>query len=132
MAKTQAINHKKIVARASMVQTSPRKLRRIANAVRGIKPMRAIELLQAMPQRAAINLLKVYQQAVGNAKNNFQMSPDSLKVVTLQIEEGPHGPKRMDIHAHGARYDRGVRRKRLAHIRLELIEEPKEQSGTKS
>jgi len=131
MAKIQATNQKIVVARASMVQTSPRKLRRIADAVRHVDPFKAVDLLKAMPQRAAKNVLAVYQQGLGNAKTNFHLSPDKLKVSSLQIEEGPRGPKRMDIHAHGARYDRGIRRKRMAHIRLELIEKEAE-SGTKN
>ena len=123
---------KVVVARASSVATSPRKLRKVADAIRGLKPLKAVDMLAAMPQRAAINVLKVYQQGVGNAKNNFGLSPDKLKVISLQVEEGPRGPKRMDIHSHGARFNRGIRQKRMAHIRLELGEENGGPDGTEN
>lgn len=117
---------KTIIARASFVRHSPRKLRLVADAVRGMQPATAINYLKILPHRAARSLLQVYQQAVGNAKNNFKLSPGDLRTHSLQIEEGPRGPKRADVHAHGARFDRGVRRKKQAHIRLELT------YGTKS
>jgi len=116
---------KRIVAKASNVPTSPRKLRLVADAIRNMEPLRAIDYLKVISARAAKNLLKVYQQALGNAKNNFSLSPADLKVANLQIEEGPRGPKRLDVHAHGARFDRGIRRKRMAHIKLELTQKEK-------
>jgi len=111
---------KKIIARASFLHSSPRKMRLVANAVRSLSPMEAVSQLKLLPQRAAKPLLKVYLQALGNAKNQYPDSLGDLKVVSLQIEEGPRGPKKADVHAHGARFDRGVRRKRMSHIKLEL------------
>jgi large subunit ribosomal protein L22 len=112
-------NNKTIVARAKFVRYSPRKLRLVADAVRGLRPERAIEYLKVLPKRAADSLADVFQQGISNAKNNFQVSPGDLIVESLQIEEGPRGPKRMD-KSHGARFDRGVKRRRLAHIYLRL------------
>ncbi|KKU56909.1 MAG: 50S ribosomal protein L22 [Candidatus Amesbacteria bacterium GW2011_GWA2_47_11] len=111
---------KVVVARASFVRHSPRKLRLVAQVVRGADPNKAIGYLKLLPHRAAGSLIKVYQQALANAKN-AGLSPADLTVKSLQIEEGPKGAKKADVHAHGARYDRGIRRKRMAHIRLELI-----------
>lgn len=116
-------NKKLITARASLLHHSPRKMRLIADAVRPMKPTVAIEYLKLLPHRAAKTLLKVYQQGMGNAKNNFKVSPGDLKVVSLMIEEGPRGPKKADVHSHGARFDRGIRRKRFAHVKLELTAE---------
>lgn len=110
-----------IVAKASVVHNSPRKLRLVADAVRKLSPQDAVSQLRLLPQRAAGTLLKVYQQAIGNAKNNFKVSPAELKVKSLQVEEGPRGPRKADVHSHGARFDRGVRRKRYAHVKLELV-----------
>jgi large subunit ribosomal protein L22 len=111
---------KNIVAKASFIHASPRKLRLVAKAVRDLEVIPAIDQLKLMPKRAARPILAVYQQALGNAKNNFQASPADLKVVSLQIHEGPRGARKADVHAHGARFNRGVRRKRMAHISLEL------------
>jgi large subunit ribosomal protein L22 len=112
-------NSKSIVARAKFVRTSSRKLRLVADAVRGLSPDKAVENLKVMSKRAATPLMHVFQQGIANAKNNFQVSPGDLIIESLQIEEGPRGPKRMD-KSHGARFDRGMKRRRLAHIYLKL------------
>lgn len=120
----------KIVAKASFVQGSPRKMRRVADAVRKLEVNSAIQALQALPQRAAKTVLKVYQQALGNAKNNFSLSPGDLAVDSLQVHEGPRF-KRRDAHAHGARFNSGVRLKKMSHITLTLVGK-KEAHGAKS
>lgn len=114
------IINKPVVAKASAVRHSPRKMRLVADAVRGMNPQKAIEQLTLLPHAAAKTLLKAYKQAVGNATNNFKLSPADLVVTKLMIEEGPRGPKRADVHSHGARFTRGVRRKRMAHIVIEV------------
>ena len=111
---------KQVIAKASFVHNSPRKLRLVADAVRHLKPMEAIAQLKLLPQRAARPLLLVMQQAMGNAKNNMSLSPADLSIASLQIEEGPRTAKKADVHAHGARFDRGIRRKRLSHIKIIL------------
>jgi ribosomal protein L22 len=65
---------------------------------------------------------------MGNAKNR-SMSPADLAVKSLQIMEGPRY-KRRDGHAHGARFDSGVRHKKMLHIMLELAN-TKEANGAK-
>jgi large subunit ribosomal protein L22 len=112
-------NSKTIIARAKFVRTSPRKLRLVADAVRGLRPDKAVDYLKMISKRAATPLSQVFQQGIANAKNNFQVSPGDLVIESLQIEEGPRGPKRMD-KSHGARFDRGLKRRRLAHIYLKL------------
>lgn len=115
-----------ISARANFVHVSPQKVRLVADAVRSLNPDKAIDILKSLNQKAAQPLLLVFKQAVANAKNNFQLSPGNLKVNSLQIQEGPRGPKRTD-RSHGARFDRGVRRSRTSHIILHLTE-----NGSKS
>ncbi len=112
-------SNKIIYARSSFVHTSPRKLRLVARAVAKLSPMQAINQLRVMDKKAATPILKVMEQGVANAKNNFQISPAALKIDSLQIEEGPRGGKKTD-KSHSARFDRGIKRKRLAHILLRL------------
>lgn len=119
--KSQDLNPKQVVvAKASAMRHSPRKMRLVAEAVRGLNPQVAIDKLTHLPHAAAKTLLKTYKQAIGNATNNFKMSPADLIVTKLLIQEGPRGPKRADVHAHGARFTRGVRRKRMTHIVIEV------------
>lgn len=120
--KTMPATPKRVMARASFVHSSPRKLQLIAEAVRLMKPMDAINHLKLLPHGAARPLLLIFQQAMGNAKNNLAMSPADLVINSLQIQGGPRGAKKADVHAHGARFDRGVRRKKMAHINLVLTE----------
>ncbi len=108
-----------IIGRAKFVKGSPRKLRWVADAVKDLTPLQAIARLKVMPHQAARTLLPVFQQAVGNAQNNYKFSPEGLKIKSIQIGEGPR-LKRRDAHAHGARYDPGVRHKKLAHITVEV------------
>lgn len=111
-----------VKASASYAGFSPRKLREVADAVKKMAPLKAIEALSVLNKRAVRPIKLVYQQALGNAKNNLKLSLDDLRTKSLLIEEGPRGGKKADVHAHGARFDRGVRRKKFAHIKLELIE----------
>ena len=122
MTKTQTTDHKLVNASASYVGYSPRKLRVVADAVRGLSPLKAVDVLNTINKRAVRPLKLVYQQALGNAKNNLKMSLEGLKTKMLLVEEGPRGGKKADVHSHGARFDRGVRRKRFAHIKLVLEE----------
>lgn len=110
---------KTITARASFVRLSPRKLREVADSVRGISPAKAVDQLKLLPKRAARTLLDVFQQALGNAKNNFKISPETLTVKTITIQDGPRS-KRRDAHAHGARFDAGTRKKKTSHVTVVL------------
>lgn len=110
---------KPIVAKASFIRTSPRKLRLVAKALSGLSPEKVVFSLKAVNKRAARPILLVMQQAIANAKNNFAANPGDLTVETIQILEGPRGAKRMD-KSHGARFDRGLKRRRLAHILIKL------------
>ncbi len=111
---------KSIFAKSSFVRVSPRKLRLVADAIRGLSPLDAINRLKLAPKQAAKPLFQVFSQGVGNAKSNFKLSPADLVVKSLQIEEGPRGPKKMD-KSHGARYDRGIKRRKFSHVLLELV-----------
>lgn len=111
----------KVMAKASFVTNSPRKLRLVADAVRNMEPTKAVELLKNMPGKSVGPMLKVFKQALGNVKNNFKLSPADMKISTLQVNEGPRGSKKADVHAHGARFGRGIRRKKTSHIILELV-----------
>lgn len=110
---------KTITAKIRFTKGSPRKLREVVRAVKALDPQKAIVFLKSFSQRGAQIILKVYQQALGNAKTNFQISPGDLTVESLQVEEGPRY-KRRDVHAHGARFDSGTRHKKLSHVTLKL------------
>lgn len=106
-----------ITASAKYLRISPRKLRLLTRGLGGLSPEKALARLKFQPQRGSEFLAKVLKQAVANAKNNFQIN-EGLTIKSLEIGEGP-AFKRMD-KSHGARFDRGIIKKRTAHVFLTL------------
>ena len=81
------------IAKLNDVPTSPRKMRLVADTVRGVEVNRAIDLLHFSKREASIRLEKLLRSAVANweAKN-----PDNAKdlengnviVKTIMVDEG--------------------------------------------
>ena len=94
---------------------SPRKVRLIADLVRGKKVNRALIILKNAPKRAALPLRKLIESAVANAKND-NLSSESLVIKKITVDGGPTLFRRRP-RARGAAY---VIRKRTSHIGVEL------------
>jgi large subunit ribosomal protein L22 len=100
---------------------SSRKVRPLANLVRGKFADEAIEILKYQPHRGARMLEKVLQSAIGNAQDPDQNqgvshSPRDLVVVEAHIDGGPMF-KRFQPHARGQAF--GIL-KRTSHITVTL------------
>jgi large subunit ribosomal protein L22 len=67
---------------------SPRKVRLVANTVRGQKVSKALVNLSFVPKRAAEPLKKLLESAVANAKHNNNVDVDSLVVKSIQVDQG--------------------------------------------
>ena len=78
-------------ARASlkMLRVSPRKVRLVCDAVRGKPVGEALAVLQFIPQGSAPYVAKLIRSAAANAENNYQMSPEDLRIKTIFADEGP-------------------------------------------
>jgi large subunit ribosomal protein L22 len=70
------------------IRTSPRKLRLIANLVRGKKVDEALTILKFLPSPSAQSVAKAVKSAAANAENNYEMTPSGLKVVNILVDEG--------------------------------------------
>ena len=68
---------------------SPRKMRVVANLVRGKRVDDAMNLLQLMPKRAAVLIRKLLVSAVANAEHQGQQEVDALLVKDCSIDNGP-------------------------------------------
>lgn len=79
----------KIKAEQKFIRTSPRKLRLVADVVRGLGPQEAIRQLEIIRKNAALPLAKVIKQAIANASNNLQINQNSLQISSIEINEGP-------------------------------------------
>ncbi len=74
-------------AHLNSYRQSPRKMRIVADIVRGQSPSQAIDVLSFVPKRAALPLKKLIASALANAKN-LKMSPDNLIIKELKVNEG--------------------------------------------
>lgn len=67
---------------------SPKKLRLVADAVRGKTVDEALGILQFMPKSGAPVLLKLLKSAISNASNNHNLSADDLYISKIAIDGG--------------------------------------------
>ncbi len=116
-AKAQAVAHLKFV------RMGPRKLRRVADAIRGKSVREALVMLQFAGVFAAEPIEKLVRSAVANAGNNHNMNTDDLYITRITVDGGPGGrfTKRLDPRAQGRAY---FKRKRLSHVTVVVGEQP--------
>ncbi|MFC1627088.1 50S ribosomal protein L22 [Patescibacteria group bacterium] len=114
----------KIKAESKFIRTSYRKLRLVADLVRPMSLNEALDVLKHLNKRAAEPILKTFKQAVANAVNNHNLPKDSLKIHSLEINEGPTY-KRWNPVSRGRAHSIF---KRTSHIKIVLksvIKKPK-------
>ena len=73
------------------VRMSPRKVRIVANMIRGKRVEDALGLLQLLPKKSAKVMSKLVNSAVANAddRSGGNANVDSLVVQTVQVDNGP-------------------------------------------
>lgn len=95
---------------------SPRKVRLVADAVRGKKVSDALTILMFTPKKAASSVKKVLESALANAKHNENLDEKDLFVKEISVDEGVT-LKRWRARARGS----AARiRKRTSHIVVTL------------
>src|SRR4030042_4457582 len=77
-----------VTAVSKNLRVSPKKVRLIAYNLRGKNAESALESLRFVPRKAATPLYKVLKSAIANAKNNFKLEIDHLKIKELLVDEG--------------------------------------------
>lgn len=80
---------------------SPRKVRLVADLVRGRSVKQALARLQYQPQKSVAPLVKLIHSAVASATNNYGLSADSLTVGTIMVDAAVTY-KRFKPAAHGS------------------------------
>lgn len=68
---------------------SPRKVRLVADMIRGKNAKRALAELTFLPKAAASTMHKLLSTAIANAENNFKVSADALLVKEISVDQGP-------------------------------------------
>lgn len=102
------------------VHQTPRKLRLVSDAVRGLPATRAAAELATLSQYAGQAVRKVILSGIA-AAGQKGISPDALYVSQIQIDEGPK-MRRTFILGRG-RSSRFL--KRMSHIIVSLSDEPR-------
>ena len=103
-------------ARASVkyIRTSPRKMRRVVDLIRGQHVEEARRILRFSPLGATRDVEKLLNSAVANAEQQPGIISENLMVSRAWVDEGPT-LKRFRPRAYG----RATRvRKRTAHVTL--------------
>ncbi len=95
---------------------SARKVRPVADLIRGKFADEAMEILKYQPHRGARMLEKVLKSALGNAEDRREQSLDELRLVDVRIDGGPMF-KRVRPRARGMAF---MIKKRFAHIKIGL------------
>src|SRR5215472_11466112 len=118
-----SIQGQQAVAHLKFVRMGPRKLRRVADAIRGKSVREALVLLQFAGVFASEPIEKLVRSAVANAGNNHDMNTDDLYITRITVDGGPGGrfTKRLDPRAQGRAY---FKRKRLSHVTVVVSEQP--------
>ncbi len=77
-----------ITASLNDYRQSPRKVRLLADMVRGKDVTKALTLLAFATKRAADPMKKLIASAVANASNNFKLDVDQLFIKEIQVNKG--------------------------------------------
>lgn len=104
------------IAKLNYLRMSPRKVRLVANLIKGMAVKDAISQLTFVQKNASQPLLKLLNSAVANAEHNSKVLRDNLYIKTITVNAGPT-LKRVQPRAMGRAY---VIRKRSSHINLTL------------
>lgn len=105
-------------AKLKYLRISPRKVRLVADLVRGKKADEAQAILGFTVKRACLPVLKLLNSALANAKDVAQKDGSTLFISKITVDEGPT-LKRILPRAKG-KADRMM--KRLSHVTLVLDE----------
>ena len=113
-------------AKLNDVPTSPRKMRMVADLIRGVEVNRALDILKYTKKEPSIRLEKLLKSAIANweAKNETdrkELENGNVHVKTIMVDEGTQ-LKRIRTAPQG----RAARiRKRSNHVTIVLDKNPK-------
>ncbi len=106
----------KVTAKLNYLGIAPRKIRLLADLIRGKKMEEARNLLDFTLKRGKIPLRKLLDSAVASAKHNYQLDEKNLYISEIKVDEGPK-LKRWRARARGRAMEI---QKKTSHITLVL------------
>jgi len=109
-----------VTAKLKYLRIAPRKLRLVADLIRGKDVFKARAKLNFLTKRGANPFLKLLESAVANASNNFKLDEKDLYLAKVLVDEGPK-LKRWRPRARGQAFPI---QKKTSHL-LIVLEEKK-------
>jgi large subunit ribosomal protein L22 len=100
------------------VRITPRKMRLVADLVRGKQVQRAMDTLQLTNKKGARIMSKVLKSAISNASDKATIDVDRLQISEVTVDMGP-ALKRFMPRAQGRATNI---KKRMSHITLRVKE----------
>ena len=113
-----------MIAKATVryLRISPRKVRQVADVLRGKQIGEAFALLSGINKSATVYLEELLQSAVSNAKRKMpDINPEKLLITRLTVDGGPT----MVRYKAASMGRASMIRKRTSHINVELFVEDK-------
>ena len=110
-------------ANSNFIRTAPRKVRLVADMIRGKKVPQALDILEFCKKWAKEPVLKLLKSAVANAAHNFNLQKENLFVKTIMVNQGPM-LKRFTPKAFGRA---SSIQKKMSHVELVLGELKKQE-----
>ena len=109
-----------IKAKLNYLHIAPRKVRAVADVMRGKSAGDAEMVLKFLKKRASQHLLKLLKSAIANAKHNFNVEKEKLTVGSIRVDQGPV-MKRFMPRARGMA---SPIRKKQSHVTIILTSNP--------
>ena len=117
-----------INAKLRYLRMAPRKVRLMADLIRGKSVDEAQAILNFSTKRSALPLLKLLNSAAAGAKKNLEIEQSNLWIAKITVDEGPK-LKRWRARSRGQAFEI---QKKTSHINLILSEiEKKAKKGKK-
>ncbi|HQO27586.1 MAG TPA: 50S ribosomal protein L22 [Candidatus Pacearchaeota archaeon] len=77
-----------VTAKLNRLRVSPRKVRLVVDLVRGKSVEEARQILKYTVRASAQPVAKLLESAVANARHNYRLAPESLKISRITVDEG--------------------------------------------
>jgi len=107
-----------VVAKLKYLRIAPRKVRLVADLIRGKSVEQAQTFLRFTVKKANEPVLKLLKSAIASARNNFQLEESNLYIRKISVDEGPKYKRHMP-RARGQAYEI---QKKTSHVTLWLDE----------
>lgn len=110
-----------VKAELNYLRIAPRKVRMVADTIKGLSVNEAEAQLLFQKRRPAKPILKLLRSAVANAKSNNQLKAENLGIVDIRVDGGP----KFKRHMPRAMGRATLIEKKTSHITLVLEESDK-------